>query len=502
MSINNETETRGIGPFRFRTNRNLNINSFLNEIKDNKYTLDFDSDQQNFLNAISDSLLEYNLIEKYAIKQSEASINTKSLFEYEKKNFDKFQAFNFQNENTKKELPINSHLKSSAQIKNTNEIININNDSTKTNNLNEIKDSTTSKYFGTSKDSSNNNDSKYQLLKILNKKSTSNINKDKEKKEIEIDSKEKSRKDLSSILRGVNIVISGIENPERGKIRTLALEMGAKYHPKWIDSSTHLICAVKGTPKYNEVKEKGKGIIVKSGWIYDCYKKKDRLLEKYYSFDYNRTKSISDGEESDTSVNATTSNSIYSIFNRKANNKKNDDDKDDDDNTIRSNNSSKNAIQNISNNNNNNNKDDDGSNKLIRNTLKKSNSFSYKSNISEDNKRKNKKIYEFFKIINSDKENNDKENDDKTKNLKLIRNILSISNIFKNQYFYFDDTIKDKTKKELERYVLGHGGNISINNDDKITYYCTIKNSSEVDFKGTIIDPTYIINCHNKNCLL
>jgi len=30
--------------------------------------------------------------------------------------------------------------------------------------------------------------------------------------------------------------------------------MGAKYEPQWSDSSTHLICPIKGTPKYNEVK--------------------------------------------------------------------------------------------------------------------------------------------------------------------------------------------------------------------------------------------------------
>jgi len=34
----------------------------------------------------------------------------------------------------------------------------------------------------------------------------------------------------------------------------IALKMGAKYNPKWTNSSTHLICTVKGTPKYNEVK--------------------------------------------------------------------------------------------------------------------------------------------------------------------------------------------------------------------------------------------------------
>jgi len=30
--------------------------------------------------------------------------------------------------------------------------------------------------------------------------------------------------------------------------------MGAEYQSKWTNTSTHLICSIKGTPKYNEVK--------------------------------------------------------------------------------------------------------------------------------------------------------------------------------------------------------------------------------------------------------
>jgi len=85
---------------------------------------------------------------------------------------------------------------------------------------------------------------------------------------------------------------------------------------------------------------------------------------------------------------------------------------------------------------------------------------------------------------------------------------LNIPDIFKNLYFFFDKTILEKTKNELERYVLGHGGKVLNNVNKKVTHYCTMKAineviiPSDVNFKGSIINPSYIINCHNQNCIL
>jgi len=43
------------------------------------------------------------------------------------------------------------------------------------------------------------------------------------------------------IMSGVIFVMSGFENPRRGKLRDLALKMGAKYEANWTKHSTHLM---------------------------------------------------------------------------------------------------------------------------------------------------------------------------------------------------------------------------------------------------------------------
>lgn len=54
--------------------------------------------------------------------------------------------------------------------------------------------------------------------------------------------KQKATKPFSELLKGVTIVISGIQNPDRADLRTKALAMGAKYKPDWDDNTcTHLM---------------------------------------------------------------------------------------------------------------------------------------------------------------------------------------------------------------------------------------------------------------------
>ena len=51
--------------------------------------------------------------------------------------------------------------------------------------------------------------------------------------------KKSPEKAFGSLMRKVVFVMSGYENPERGKIRDKALEMGADYKPNWGRSCTH-----------------------------------------------------------------------------------------------------------------------------------------------------------------------------------------------------------------------------------------------------------------------
>ena len=71
-----------------------------------------------------------------------------------------------------------------------------------------------------------------------------------------------------------------------------------------------------------------------------------------------------------------------------------------------------------------------------------------------------------------------------------------------------DDSIYEKPKNELKRYILGHGGKLSDSLNSKVTHYCTAKDISEVNiekevnFQGKIINPIYIVECHNKSKLI
>lgn len=53
--------------------------------------------------------------------------------------------------------------------------------------------------------------------------------------------REKNQKPFDVLLRGVCIVISGIQNPDRANLRKIAVEMGAKYKPDWDTDCTHLM---------------------------------------------------------------------------------------------------------------------------------------------------------------------------------------------------------------------------------------------------------------------
>uniref|UniRef100_A0A1B0GII8 Putative dna repair protein xrcc1 anoplophora glabripennis n=1 Tax=Lutzomyia longipalpis TaxID=7200 RepID=A0A1B0GII8_LUTLO len=103
---------------------------------------------------------------------------------------------------------------------------------------------------------------------------------------------------FSRFLSGVIYTISGIQNPERGTLRQKATEMGARYKPDWDSTCTHLICAFRNTPKYNQVR--GSGKIVQKNWILDCYSKRTRFPWRRYALDRNeRDESESEDEVHD-----------------------------------------------------------------------------------------------------------------------------------------------------------------------------------------------------------
>ncbi|PSN33076.1 hypothetical protein C0J52_21490 [Blattella germanica] len=90
-------------------------------------------------------------------------------------------------------------------------------------------------------------------------------------------------KPFGKLLEGVVLVISGYQNPHRGNLRNMALEMGARYKPDWDNTCTHLVCAFPNTPKFQQVW--GKGYIVRKEWIENSHSKRKRLPWRRYALD-------------------------------------------------------------------------------------------------------------------------------------------------------------------------------------------------------------------------
>ncbi|XP_071842897.1 DNA repair protein XRCC1-like [Apostichopus japonicus] len=107
--------------------------------------------------------------------------------------------------------------------------------------------------------------------------------------------KEPPKKKSDEIMKGVRFVLSGYQNPYRGELRDKAVRMGAKYEANWGPGCTHLICAFSNTPKYQQVR--GKGKIVSKEWILDSYKKKFLQPWKRYKLSKDGDSSTSEEEE-------------------------------------------------------------------------------------------------------------------------------------------------------------------------------------------------------------
>ncbi|PON66343.1 BRCT domain containing protein [Parasponia andersonii] len=86
---------------------------------------------------------------------------------------------------------------------------------------------------------------------------------------------------FSKLMEGVVFVLSGFVNPERGVLRSQAMEMGAEYQPDWNSGCTLLVCAFPNTPKFRQV-QADCGTIVSKEWISDCHSQKKLVdIESY-----------------------------------------------------------------------------------------------------------------------------------------------------------------------------------------------------------------------------
>ncbi len=90
-------------------------------------------------------------------------------------------------------------------------------------------------------------------------------------------------KPFGQFMSDVVFTISGFQNPLRGNIRQKAIEMGAKYRGDWDNSCTHLVCAFTNTPKFNQVR--GKGKIVTKDWIEKSHSDRTRYPWRRFCLD-------------------------------------------------------------------------------------------------------------------------------------------------------------------------------------------------------------------------
>lgn len=107
----------------------------------------------------------------------------------------------------------------------------------------------------------------------------------------------KQKKPFSKLFEDVSFSLSGYVNPQRDEIRKKALQMGGKYiaNPNTANKNcSHLICAFKNTPKYQQLK--GHSKIVSHAFIEDCFDQKKRLPWRRYALD-DRDKNGSESEE-------------------------------------------------------------------------------------------------------------------------------------------------------------------------------------------------------------
>jgi len=97
-------------------------------------------------------------------------------------------------------------------------------------------------------------------------------------------SKFKSNQDklpFDQIMSKFTFAISGIQNPERAEIRRQIAEMGGVYESDLGPTTTYLICAFSGTPKFKEMKARN-GKVISSEWIDECHHQRRLIPDTKY----------------------------------------------------------------------------------------------------------------------------------------------------------------------------------------------------------------------------
>ncbi|XP_055388783.1 DNA repair protein XRCC1 [Condylostylus longicornis] len=296
-------------------------------------------------------------------------------------------------------------------------------------------------------------------------------------------------KPFNRLLDGVVLVISGIQNPHRANLRSKALELGAKYKPDWDNTCTHLICAFKNTPKYNQVKDSG-GKIVKKSWIENCYNLKKRLPWRKYALNSDdEAKSESDEEILDISLKPNSPEIIKKNIKHSPEPSTSKDSKE----TIKTPN---------------------------KYPIKIKESISYGNDHLKENSEKHKKETQkpIINIIDEDDKiediitveektkdiydvTTDEDEFTKSKKLKLQKNG---NNFFANMKFYLEPNLSDVDRKKLTHMIEEFGGSIC-ETTKRVNYIITSQRDKYLNlnnFNGEIVKPLWIFECNDMECFI
>ncbi|XP_066147045.1 DNA repair protein XRCC1 [Euwallacea fornicatus] len=258
--------------------------------------------------------------------------------------------------------------------------------------------------------------------------------------------KVKEGKPFGRLLEDIVLVISGIQNPDRASLRSMALSMGGKYKSDWDSTCTHLICAFVNTPKFNQVK--GKGKIVKRQWLEDCYNKRKRLPWRSYALHKDDRGPESEEEISEEKV---------SLLPSPEHNMNLDTNSDSD---MREQYSDT----------------DEKINKIIRKQTDESSKQSV------------------FSIDTDEESLTDKSH----RSPKIKR---KLENFFEDQIFYVDETFDDETQKKIKQYIVAYNGvlveNLEASIDIAITNEENFKTLKDIYPSAICVAPDWIWECHN-----
>ncbi|XP_018579440.1 DNA repair protein XRCC1 [Anoplophora glabripennis] len=262
--------------------------------------------------------------------------------------------------------------------------------------------------------------------------------------------REEKTKPFAQLLEGVILVISGIQNPDRSNLRAQALSMGARYKSDWDNTCTHLICAFMNTPKFHQVR--GKGKIIKRQWLEDCYSQRKRLPWRKYALD----KNDADKEESEDEICERIGTSSYNV-----------DQNSDSDTDCDERNEASDTEERV-------------------------------AKILEVQGKKGKENHKDIYSADTDEESPvQKMSSDFANNLK---------NIFNDKKFYIDQSLDMEIYNKLLKYIVAYNGKSIDDPTEHIDVIITRRESSdslkEVNPSALCLGPEWVWDCHNSQKLL